>query len=82
MDGYQANFSTKLRDELESDIVELSEKLSLAPAADHSGYMRRVGFIEGLRRALNKANEIESKLTRPEGEKPVADAKPHRSYED
>ena len=80
MDAYQIRFSSGLQSSLEQKIVELGNLLSTTPAQDHAAYMERVGFIRGIRYALQEAVDLETKLSRPE-EKQLSFKTIQRGYE-
>lgn len=66
MDGYQARFASALHERIEKIILEKDKTLSTVVAGDYSAYMKRVGFIEGLRSVLSEMKEVETSLSTPE----------------
>lgn len=70
MDGYQVRFAGTLREKLEKLIADRTTSLSTSPAPDYAGYMDRVGFIKGLRYALQEMDQVQTDLSNPD-KKPI-----------
>ena len=82
MDAFTTRLSKTLREQLEADAHDSSHKLVIAVAPDYATYREKVGFVNGLKRALALLSEIEKELGRAESADNLPIYSGRRSYED
>lgn len=66
MDLYQSRFAAVLKDTLETNAVERTTALVTTKASTYEDYRERIGFIRGLKYALDQIEAVRKTLDRPE----------------
>lgn len=80
MDAYGARFSKLLIASLEEGISGATIKISTIRATDYAMYCEQLGYIAGLKAALEEACDLEQNMDRPETQRSEVVLK-HRGYE-